>query len=94
MFDSGTRALGFDIELPSASLDQIGGVYLHRRTTRPNGGVAHILAKSAALRVVGAVTLTEQEATDLRAGKLYLAVVSKQNPRLSARGDLEPRSER
>ena len=45
-FDSKTRALGFDIALPAASLDQIAGVYLHRRVNRPNGGVAHILAKT------------------------------------------------
>ncbi len=87
-FNSRTRALGFEILLPTASLDQIGGIYLHRRTTRPNGGVAHILAKSAAPIARGRVTLSEQEATDLKAGKLYLAVVSKKSPRLAARGDL------
>ena len=52
-FNSGTRQLRYDITLPAASLDQIAGVYLHRRTNRPNGGVAHILAKSAAARVSG-----------------------------------------
>jgi hypothetical protein len=87
-FYSKTRALGFDIALPAASLDQIAGVYLHRRVNRPNGGVAHILAKTPAPRVLGFVTLSEQEATDLKAGKLYVAVVSRQSPRLSARADL------
>jgi Asp-tRNA(Asn)/Glu-tRNA(Gln) amidotransferase A subunit family amidase len=87
-FDRKTRALGFDIALPAASLDQIAGVYLHRRVNRPNGGVAHILAKAPAPRVLGLVTLSEQEASDLKAGKLYLAVVSKKSPRLSARGEL------
>jgi hypothetical protein len=87
-FDSRTRALGFDIQLPSAQLDQIGGVYLHRRTTRPNGGVAHILAKTPEPRVAGVVTLTEPEAADLKAGKLYVAVVSKKDPRLGARAEL------
>ena len=67
---------------------EIAGVYLHRRVNRPNGGVAHILAKSASARVNGAVTLSEPEAADLKAGKLYLAVVSKRDPRLSARADL------
>ena len=55
---------------------------------RPNGGVAHILAKSPSARVDGAVTLSEPEAADLKAGKLYLAVVDKRDPRLSARADL------
>src|SRR4029077_20382726 len=50
-FNDKARALGYDTQLPAASLDQIGGVYLHRRVNRPNGGVAHILAKSAAARI-------------------------------------------
>jgi amidase len=87
-FDAQTRRLGYDIALPAASLDQIAGVYLHRRVNRPNGGVAYILAKSASARVDGAVTLSEPEAADLKAGKLYLAVVGKRDPRLSARVDL------
>jgi Asp-tRNA(Asn)/Glu-tRNA(Gln) amidotransferase A subunit family amidase len=87
-FDPQTRRLGYDITLPAASLDQIAGVYLHRRVNRANGGVAHILAKSASARVDGAVTLSEPEAADLKAGKLYVAVVGKQDPRLSARADL------
>jgi len=87
-FESRTRALAFDITLPAASLDQIGGVYLHRRVNRPNGGVAHILTKSPAPQVRGTVTLSEPEAADLKAGKLYVAVVSRHSPRSSARGDL------
>jgi len=35
--------------------------------------------------------LQESEASDLKAGKLYLAAVSKQNPLLSARANLEVR---
>ena len=87
-FDAQTRRLGYDIALPATSLEQIAGVYLHRRVNRPNGGVAHILAKSASARVNGAVTLSEPEAADLKAGKLYLAVLNKTDPRLSARADL------
>ena len=45
-FDAQTRRLGYDIAPPATSLEQIAGVYLHRRVNRPNGGVAHILAKS------------------------------------------------
>jgi Asp-tRNA(Asn)/Glu-tRNA(Gln) amidotransferase A subunit family amidase len=89
-FDDKIRALDYDIQLAGASLDEIRGVYLHRRTNRPNGGVAYVLAKAAAPRVAGTVTLSEQEATDLKAGKLYLAVVSRRNPRLSTRADLIP----
>ena len=91
-FDAQTRRLGYDIALSAAPLEQIGGVYLHRRVNRPNGGVAHILAKSASARVEGAVTLSEPEATDLKAGKLYLAVVARTDPRLSARADLALRA--
>ena len=87
-FDVQTRRLGYDVALPPASLDQIAGIYLHRRVNRPNGGVAHILAKSASARVEGSVTLSEPEAADLKAGKLYVAVVGRRDPRLSARADL------
>ena len=87
-FDAQTRRLGYDIALPAASLEQIAGVYLHRRVNRPNGGVAYILAKSASAHVDGAVTLSEAEVADLKAGKLYVAVVDKRDPRLSARADL------
>ena len=87
-FDAQTRRLGYDVALSAESLDQIAGVYLHRRVNRPNGGVAYILAKSASARVDGAVTLSEPEVADLKAGKFYLAVVGKRDPRLSARADL------
>jgi Asp-tRNA(Asn)/Glu-tRNA(Gln) amidotransferase A subunit family amidase len=83
-----TRALHYDITLAAASEDQIGGAYLHRRTNRPNGGVIAILAKRPTPLVRGVVTLSEQEASDLKAGKLYLSVVSRKSPHLSARADL------
>jgi hypothetical protein len=87
-FNPQTRQLGYDVSLPAALLPEIAGIYLHRRANRPNGGVAHILAKMPASSNSGRVTLSEQEANDLKAGKLYLAVVSRKNPRLSARADL------
>jgi hypothetical protein len=34
------------------------------------------------------IALTEAEAGDLKAGKFYVAVLSKRSPRLSARADL------
>jgi hypothetical protein len=87
-FNPQTRQLGYNVSLPSVLLPEIAGVYLHRRANRPNGGVAHILSKSPASSNSGRVTLSEQEANDLKAGKLYLAVVSRKSPRLSARADL------
>jgi amidase len=87
IFDEPSRRLGYDIRV-SGSRDDAAGVYLHRRTSRRNGGVAFVLARSAAPQIAGTVTLTEAEAADLKAGKFYLAVLSRKSPRLSARGDL------
>jgi len=86
-FHEPTRRLGYDIRL-TGTRDDVAGVYLHRRATRQNGGVAYILAKSAAPQISGTVTLTEAEVTDLKAGKFYVAALSRVSPRLSARGDL------
>jgi hypothetical protein len=89
-FSNTSRELRYELTIPSASLDQIAGIYLHRRTARPNGGVIAILAKRPMVRQHGVVVLSEQEAADLKAGKLYLAVASRKSPRLSARADLTP----
>jgi amidase len=86
-FNADSRRLGFQLR-PSGAARQVGGVYLHRRANRQNGGVAHILAKSLAGQNFGVVTLTVAEVADLRAGKLYVAAVSAKDPRLSARGVL------
>ena len=87
-FNSQTRQLGYHVSLPDGSLDQIAGVYLHRRANRQNGGVAYILAKSPAAPISGKVMLSEPEASDLKAGKFYVAVISRKSPRLSARANL------
>jgi len=87
IFDETTRRLGYNVQV-SGSRDDAAGVYLHRRTSRQNGGVAYVLAKSVTPQMAGTVTLTEAEAADLKAGKFYLAVLSRKSPRLSARGDL------
>ncbi len=87
-FNPDTRALGYEIDLQGTAPDDVAGICLHRRGTRPNGGVAHILARSPASRVVGTVTLTEGEAEDLEAGRLYLSVISRRDPRLGARANL------
>ena len=87
-FNSQTRQLGYHVSLPAAFLDQIAGVYLHRRANRQNGGVAYILAKSPAAPISGKVMLSEPEASDLKAGKFYVAVISRKSPRLSARANL------
>jgi len=87
-FDARTRAFGYDIVLAAASAEDVGGVYLHRRANRSNGGVAHILAKPSSPRVNGTVTLSESEAADLTGGKLYVSIVAKGDPRVGARADL------
>ena len=86
-FTEQSRELAYDIRI-SGTVADVGGVYLHRRANRQNGGVAYVLSKSSSPTVTGIVTLTPAEATDLKAGKLYLAVISARSPRLSARGDL------
>jgi amidase len=88
-FSERTRELGYDIALSGASSDQVGGVYLHRRANRPNGGVAYILAKTPVkFPVSGKVMLLETEAIDLKAGKFYISAMSKKSPLLSARSDI------
>jgi Asp-tRNA(Asn)/Glu-tRNA(Gln) amidotransferase A subunit family amidase len=86
-FDESIRQLAYDIRL-TGSIDDVAGVYLHRRANRQNGGVAHVLAKSPAPSISGTVILTEAEVGDLKAGKFYVAVLSRKSPRLSARADL------
>jgi Asp-tRNA(Asn)/Glu-tRNA(Gln) amidotransferase A subunit family amidase len=86
-FNGNSRQLGYELRLSGAA-QQVGGIYLHRRANRPNGGVAHILARPPGVRSAGTVTLNEAEAADLRAGKLYVAAVSARDPRLGARGNL------
>jgi hypothetical protein len=85
--DEQTRQVSFTL-IPGAAGDQIGGVYLHRRANRPNGGVAQILTKRLDGRVSGTVTLLEPELGDLRAGKCYLAAVSRKTPLVAARADI------
>ena len=86
-FHEPTRRLGYEVRL-TGTRDAVAGVYLHRRAMRQNGGVAYILAKEAVPKIAGTVTLTEAEVADLKAGKFYLAVLSRVSPRLSARADL------
>ena len=87
-FNSQTRQLRYDLEVSGGSREHVAGVYLHRRVTRPNGGVARILAKVPTSRVSGTVTLLEPEAADLKAGKLYISAISMKNPRASARANV------
>jgi amidase len=86
-FSDQTRELAYDIRI-SGTVADVGGVYLHRRANRQNGGVAYVLAKSSSPRVTGVVTLTAAEAADLKAGKCYVAIISTKSPRMSARGNL------
>jgi amidase len=86
-FNESTRNLGYDVRL-TGTRDDVAGVYLHRRAMRQNGGVAYVLAKSTVPQISGTLTLTEAEVADLKAGKFYLAALSRISPRLSARADL------
>jgi Asp-tRNA(Asn)/Glu-tRNA(Gln) amidotransferase A subunit family amidase len=85
--DESTRQLAYTLT-PAGGRGRIAGVYLHRRANRPNGGVAQILTKRLDGRVEGAVTLLESELADLKAGKCYVAAVSRQSPLVSARADI------
>ena len=88
-FNEATREFGYDITLSGVSAGYVGGTYLHHRTgTRLNGGVAHILTKQGQNQLTGKVTLTEAEATALRAGQLYVSMLASGNPLQSARGDI------
>jgi amidase len=86
--DEATRRLFYTLVAARDPRREIAGVYLHRRATRPNGGVAHVLAKRLAGRVTGTVTLLDAELADLKAGKCYLAAVSRRSPLVAARGDI------
>jgi hypothetical protein len=87
VIDEPARRLSYTL-IPRSARDRIAGVYLHRRANRPNGGVAHILTKWLDGRASGAVTLLDAELADLKAGKCYIAAVSRQSPLVSARADL------
>jgi hypothetical protein len=88
-FNETTRQFGYDITLAGASADNVSGVYLHQRLNGTNGGVAYVLAKAGRPQVTGKVTLLEAEANDLKAGKLYISLLSKQSPLKSARADIK-----
>jgi hypothetical protein len=85
--DERTRQLSYTLTSAGAR-GQVAGVYLHRRANRPNGGVAHILTKRLDGRVTGTVTLLDAELADLKAGKCYLAAVSRRSPFVAARADI------
>ena len=85
--DERTRQLAYTLA-PAGARGEIAGVYLHRRANRPNGGVAQILTKRLDGRMSGSVTLLDAELADLKAGKCYIAAVSRQSPLIAARADL------
>jgi Asp-tRNA(Asn)/Glu-tRNA(Gln) amidotransferase A subunit family amidase len=87
-FNDRTRQLGYQIVEVTGARRRVAGIYLHRRANRPNGGVAHILARPPDAGATGIVTLTEAEASDLEAGKLYVSAIDATNPLRSARANL------
>jgi hypothetical protein len=86
--DDKTRELRYELNSSGPSSAEIGGVYLHRRADRPNGGVAYILARELRQKASGTIRLLAAEAADLKAGKCYISAVSKKSPRLSARANI------
>jgi len=86
--DESTKRLFYALSPAGDSRGEIAGVYLHRRANRPNGGVAQVLAKQLTGRVSGTVTLLDAELADLKAGKCYLAAVSRRSPLVAARADI------
>ena len=75
-FNDATRAFGYDITV-SGNAQDVAGAYLHRRLgVGPRGGIAHVLSKTGGARVVGRKTLTSPEADALKAGSLYISLVS------------------
>jgi amidase len=87
--DEPTRRVSYTLSPAGPGRGRIAGVYLHRRANRPNGGVAHVLTKRLDRRVTGTVTLLEAELADLKAGKCYLAAVSRQSPLVGVRADIK-----
>ena len=86
--DERTRQLAYTLA-PAGARGEIAGVYLHRRANRPNGGVVQILTKRLDGRMSGSVTLLDAEFADLKAGKCYIAAVSRRSPLVAARADIK-----
>jgi hypothetical protein len=87
-FVAESRALSYEIALSGTGPAGVTGAYLHRRSVRPSGPVTQILHKGSFERASGSVTLSEVDAAALRAGDLYLSVISGVSPLISARGPL------
>jgi Asp-tRNA(Asn)/Glu-tRNA(Gln) amidotransferase A subunit family amidase len=86
-YSDASRRMSYELQ-GSGAVEQIAGVYLHRRASRPNGGVVARLATSVATPARGTITLSEPEAGDLKAGKCYISAISRTTPLLSARANI------
>ena len=87
-FNDATRAFGYDIRV-SGSAEDVAGAYLHRRLSEgPRGGLAHVLSRTGGGHIIGRKTLTSAEADALRAGGLYVSLLSAETPVRGARADL------
>jgi amidase len=88
-FNEASRAFGYDITVSGTAQD-VAGAYLHRRLGQgPRGGIAHVLSTTGGERIVGRKTLTAAEADALKAGNLYVSLLSAETPLRGARADLE-----
>ncbi len=84
-----TRQFGYQITV-SGDAGAVAGAYLHRRLVEgPRGGIAHVLSKTGGESMIGRVTLTAAEVGALKAGTLYISLLSAETPLRSARADLE-----
>jgi len=87
-FNDASRAFGYDITV-SGNAQDVAGAYLHHRLGEgPRGGIAHVLSKAGGGHIVGRKTLTSAEADALKAGSLYVSLLSAETPLRGARADL------
>jgi Asp-tRNA(Asn)/Glu-tRNA(Gln) amidotransferase A subunit family amidase len=83
-FNASTHELAYGLR-PAGDVEQIAGIYLHRRREGEVGGVAHLLWTPSRPHHSGSIILSSDEVDDLTGGKMYVSLVSKESQRLSAR---------
>ena len=83
-----TRQFGYDITV-LGNAQEVAGAYLHLRLgSGPRGGIAHVLSKTGGDHIVGRNALTSGEVDALKAGKMYISLLSAETPLRGARADL------
>jgi hypothetical protein len=87
-FDDSTRVLTYAVTISGLSPDQVTMAHIHRGAVGANGPIIRTLSSTGFTQISGQVTLTEDEAADLKAGNLYVNARSVANPGGFARGQL------